>query len=42
MKTVWILIVVALVVGSVYADHRWKCWLARQRAERERHPESWR
>jgi hypothetical protein len=35
-----VLILGALVVGgSIYADYRWRRWVAAQREERDRNPE---
>jgi hypothetical protein len=36
LKLLLILVVLFVVVGSFYADYRWKRWMARQREERER------
>jgi hypothetical protein len=31
-----------VVVGSFYADYRWKRWMAKQREQRERGPDEFR
>jgi len=35
MKLILILVVVALVVGSVLADYKWRKWMAERKRERE-------
>jgi len=42
MKLLLALVVLAIVAGSVYADYRWKRWLAKQREERQRRPDEFR
>jgi hypothetical protein len=36
LKALLIIVILALVIGSFYADYRWKRWIARQRERRER------
>jgi hypothetical protein len=36
MKLLLIVIVLLVVVGSFLADYKWKQWVAKQRAARER------
>lgn len=35
MKLVLGFVFVVIVAGSIYADYRWKRWIAKQRAARE-------
>jgi hypothetical protein len=36
LKALLIIVVLAVIAGSFYADYRWKRWIAKQREERER------
>jgi hypothetical protein len=36
MKLLLALVVLCVIAGSLYADYRWKRWMAQQREQRER------
>jgi len=40
MKLLLGLLFVAIVLGSLYADFRWKRWIAKQKQIREQNPDS--
>jgi hypothetical protein len=39
MKIFFLVFVFILVAGSVYADYRWRTWVAARRQERDRNPD---
>jgi len=34
MKVIVTIVVIAIIVGSFYADYRWRKWMAERRSER--------
>jgi hypothetical protein len=34
MKVIAAIVVIAIIVGSFYADYRWRKWMAERRGER--------
>lgn len=39
MKILLTLVVLVVVAGSVYADYRWRAWVAARRQERDQDPD---
>jgi hypothetical protein len=34
MKLILAIVLIAIVVGSIYADYKWRTWMAERRRER--------
>jgi hypothetical protein len=35
MKLILALVVIAIIAGSIYADYKWRKWVAARRSERD-------